>query len=166
MSNWSKSVQVELPRHNMVIDPRPQNTLLWFHCIYHDNGTTITLTRNDNFYECGPFTSRVYDPATEVVPDFNSTTYDYLGVDGEHAPRETTVLFIDPSAKIIKKEAFCDFKRIEKCFMHDGVYTIEEYAFAGCYNMKVIRLSRKLKWIEYRAFYFRDSLRLSFSHQV
>eukprot|EP00553_Chaetoceros_curvisetus_P013206 CAMPEP_0204640724 /NCGR_PEP_ID=MMETSP0717-20131115/48415_1 /ASSEMBLY_ACC=CAM_ASM_000666 /TAXON_ID=230516 /ORGANISM="Chaetoceros curvisetus" /LENGTH=105 /DNA_ID=CAMNT_0051661221 /DNA_START=114 /DNA_END=427 /DNA_ORIENTATION=+ len=93
-----KSVQVKLPKRNMVIDPRPNNQrqrtqehftcslflkFNRFECVYHVDGTTVTLTRvvdevfeayeNDeavalnraveqDYYD-GPFQFRVYDPS-------------------------------------------------------------------------------------------------------
>ena len=158
-----ESVQIELPRPNMVIDPRVNNERKCkFEFVYHDDSTTVTLTRTDHKVCRGPFQFRVYDPTTESVPDFHSTTYTYMGVEGEKAPRKTTVLIIDPSVKIIREKTFEKCWSIRKCFMHDGVQFIEKDAFSQCSNMKMIRLSRTLRRIGLDAFYACTSLHALF----
>ncbi len=156
-----ESVQFDLPQPRMVVDPRANFPRNWrFRCVnqYHGNSTKVTVTRIDDTYPSkdesldGAFTMRVYDQDTEIVPDFHATYYTYLGVNGEHAPLETTSLFVGPSVTIIKEVAFLDCRRIKTCFMCDSVHTIEESAFADCSDMKVIRLSRNLKWIKDGAF--------------
>ncbi len=157
-----RSIQTELPHPNMVIDPRVNNRdckVRRVACVYHPSGTTVTLVRiGDMSVYIDPedtFTLqfRAYDPATETVPNFESTMYHYLGVDGEKAPLDTTVLVIDQSVKVIKKEAFQDCMKIRKCFMHDNVHTIEERAFCSCEVMTVVTLSRNLKEIGEEAFF-------------
>ncbi len=66
----------------------------------------------------------MYDPVKESVPNFQLTTYFYLGVDGETAPYETKELIIAPLARIIKVDAFSGCRRIRKCNLEDGVHTI------------------------------------------
>lgn len=169
----AKSVQVELPCPNMVVDPRPndwqvrggiddpgENNRL--ECVYHNNGTTVTLNIMNGAFHGGKLDLRVYDPAIETVPDFDSTIYTYMGMDGEMAPNETTILLIDPSVKVIKNSSFYGCKRIKKCIMQDCVHTIEESAFAFCEAMKVIRLSRTLKQIKKDAFNGCNSLDVIF----
>ncbi len=100
------TVVFKLPRSNLRLDPRaihPKHLL--FDCYYHDDGITVTLKRVHNFRgynerRCS-FKMRVFDPEIEVLPDFNSKTYVYLGVDGDYAPDDTIVGIIDPSVKIL-----------------------------------------------------------------
>ncbi len=157
-----RSIQTELPNPNLAIDPRVNNhdcKIRRVVCIYHQNGTTVTLVRvghmntNVDPEDTLILQLKAYDPATEVVPNFELTTYLYLGVDEEKAPLDTTVLLIDQSVKIIKKDAFHDCVKIRKCFMHDNVHTIEDRAFCSCEAMTVIRLSLSLKRIAEEAFF-------------
>mmetsp|Transcript_9661 Transcript_9661/g.11184 ORF Transcript_9661/g.11184 Transcript_9661/m.11184 type:complete len:355 (+) Transcript_9661:121-1185(+) len=152
-------VQVEMPKSNLVIDPRPNNRQgCKFEFVYHENGTTVTLIRISGGIYVKRFDFRVYDPTIEAVPNFKSTTYFYMGVDGEHVPEETTLLLIDPSVQIIKERAFASRNKVKKCIMHNFVHTIENYAFCGCWDMQVIKLSRTLKRIGSQAFLNCESL--------
>ncbi len=188
-----KSADIELPKRNMIIDPRPNNQrerindkfgiyflkFGKFECMYHDNGTTVTLIRADedevfemyrgqkaigldidrsdveaagDDYFQGPFQFRVFDPSIEQVPDFVSTRYVYLGIVGEKAPPDTTLLIIDPTVSYIQREAFAGCDKIQKCIMHDNVEAVGFWAFVLCSSMTVINLSRSLRYIEPQAF--------------
>ncbi len=164
--SFINKVQKELPQANLQIDPRPI-----FVCDYADfnstfdvsfdtSGKVATITRNNGAEKWSgeALLFRVYDPAKEVVPCFQSTTYTYLGVDGEKAPVETIVGILDSSVRTIKEEAFEGCKNMKLCLMHDQVESIERYAFVDCSAMKSIRLSRKLKHIGYESFGFCESL--------
>ncbi len=166
---YLQSVEVKLPRPNMVIDLRPNmifddpqqqanfDRRCKFECVYHCSGrvATLTLTEIDlryNYTGHEIYEFRAYDPATEIVPSFNTTTYTYLGLDDEMAPLDTTIVFIHPSVEIIKIYAFCRRTKIQKCIMHDGVHTIDQYAFSHCESMQIVKMSRSMKQIEANAF--------------
>ncbi len=165
---YLQTVEVELPRPNMVIDPRPNMIFgnpqeqanfdrhCKFECTYNCNGmiATLTLTEIDLRYDYTGneiYEFRAYDPAVEIVPPFN-TTYTYLGLDDEMAPLDTIMLYIHPSVEIIKVHAFCSRTKIKTCIMHDGVRTIEQDAFSHCEAMKIVKMSQNLQQIESYAF--------------
>lgn len=151
----SNELKVKLPRPNLQIDSRPNNLQNWrFKCTYNGSDMTATLVRIDDDPEWDSILElRVYDPAIETVPSFDSTIYTYMGLDGEKVPQDTTSAIIDPSVRSIKERAFFACKKLRQCIMYDGVETIEFRAFSDCIAMKVIKLSRNLKHIGYRAFY-------------
>lgn len=160
-----ETLTVTLPHQDLVMDPRPNYPReCRFDFIYHDDGITVTLRRidkgrDDTYYAFKQtFEMRVYNPAIEVVPDFNSTTYTYLGVPGEKAPIETIVGIIDPTVRTIRDFTFSDCDNLKVCIMYDGVETIENDAFNDCTALKVIRLSRSLRFIGCAAFYNCKSL--------
>ncbi len=95
---------------------------------------------------------RVYDASVEHVPSFHTTTYTYLGIDGEKVPRNTIVGIVHPSVTIIQKDAFEHCHEMKHCIIHDDVDIIQEDAFYACKALKTIRLSRNLKCIGERAF--------------
>ncbi len=158
-----QSVQLKLLSPNLVIDERcnfPRNCK--FNFIYDAGGTAVTLVRTDCVgWQDGPFTFRVYDPKTESLPKFESM-YTYMGIEGERAPREATLIIIDPSVEIIRERAFEECFLLEKCFMHDGVEMIEDGAFRRCSAMSMIRLSRSLKTIGFEAFHSCEALQSIF----
>ncbi len=170
-----QSVEIELPCPNMKIDPRPNSWTdsrnRWvdpdpddnFNCrfefLYHENNTTVTVTRVDGAEDqVGPYDFRAYDPATEVVPSFTSTTYTFMGTDGERPPLNIEVLIIHSTVTTIMQHAFIYCRKIKKCFIEDGVRNIKMCAFYGCKAMKVVRLPRTLTWIGNQAFFGCDSL--------
>ncbi len=162
------SVDIKLPHPNLILDPR----LNWprfcrFDCRYHTDGVTVTLTRIGNNPVPGgyvwngvSFQMRVYDPKTEVVPRFDTTTYIYLGVDGERAPLDTIVGIIDPNVKMIKESAFCRCKMMRKCIMHGQVHTIQQFAFNHCASLEALFLSSSLKKIGVGAFLKCENIRI------
>ncbi len=98
-------MEVKLPRPGLVLDPRPNDPReCLFSIDYHDDGITVklTLTRVDTSNDDSSSSStqeqlellsvsmRVYDPAIETVPRFDTTFYRYFGQDDEHAPNGTT----------------------------------------------------------------------------
>ncbi len=87
---------------------------------------------------------RVYDPAIETVPRFDSTIYRYLGLPKERAPKQTTHVIIDSTVTTIQSGAFRACKRLKTCDMHDGIQEIGEYAFDNCQSIKTIKLSMNL----------------------
>ncbi len=129
-----------------------------FNCKYHDDKITITLTRIDNHSDDqfdhirGRFSMRLYDPEKEVVPRFDTTTYTYLGLDGERVPYNTVICIIDPSVEIIKGRTFEDCTMLHQCIMHDKVHTIECAAFMDCHSLEALFLPSCLKCIGGEAF--------------
>ncbi len=152
-------IRQNLPYSDMVVDPRGMGKLFTTKLRVGRKfeftvvGTVLIVQRTDMsggwLY---PFKLRVYDPATDLVPDFKSTTYTYLGVVGEQAPRDTIIGIIHPTVKTIKKMAFKDCVRMKKCTMEDIVQEIGTQAFQNCRGMRVIHISRKLRRIGCRAF--------------
>ncbi len=174
-----ESMEVKLPRRGLKLDPRVNRTALFypliqirFDCEYHGDGITVTLTRvrihdNNDHKICidtthtqRPFTMRVFDPETEVVPDFTSTTYVYFGLKGEMPPLETREIVIHPSTKIIRRHAFSSCHRLERCTMHDQVEIIEERAFARCASLDALFLPSSIQKIEKGAFSGCTSMRI------
>ncbi len=88
----------------------------------------------------------------EVVPRFDSDTYNYLGLKYERAPLDVRKVIVDKSVKVIQYCAFEDCEDMEVCEMHDGIEEIGPYAFSGCSNLKRIKLSKNLEWIGPTAF--------------
>ncbi len=158
-----KTITVKLPRPNLILDPR-ENWLrpCEFDCRYHADGITVTLTCIDRRRKPSgcPFTLRTYDPETETVPRFDTTTYTYMGVDGERAPYNTIVAIIDQSVHTIKKNAFQSCTNMRKCIMHDQVHTIEQTAFECCTSLEALFLPSSLRKIGQSAFYDCSSLRI------
>ncbi len=105
---------------------------------------------------------RLYDPETETVPRFmfDTTTYTYLGVDGERVPVDTVVGIIESSVKKIKENAFLNCRKMRKCVMHDKVHTIEMNAFQWCTSLEAIFLPPSLKSIGWRAFQYCFNMRI------
>ncbi len=104
------------------------------------------------------FFFRIYDPAVERVPAFNSKSYIYNGLDNEQAPCNVEEVSIDPSVRIIKQDAFADCKKMRTCKMGDNIERIEKCAFHNCISMRNIILSRNLRFIGYMAFHYCTSL--------
>jgi len=155
--NVGETVQVKLPGKNMILDPRPSYPdCIRFDCNYHDDGITVMLTRIDS--DSGSFSRigmRVYNPAIEVVPTFDSTTtYTYFGNDGEYAPRDATVIIIHPSVTIIKDSAFNFCTRLRRCIMHDRVKRISRRAFYACHYLDALFLPSSL--VEIGAYAFQN----------
>lgn len=157
------TVKKELEGQELQVDPRPIFKLhdrfnydLSFEitCEYHENGTTVTIRRTDSrrgWYEI-ELKFRVYDPAKEIVPRFDTNIYTYLGVKGEHAPDDVVKVIIHPSVKVILEEAFKYCEKMTTCVMHDDVEMIEKQAFLFCSALKTIKLSRNMKCIGRSAF--------------
>ncbi len=170
----------ELPAPNLKVDPRPifdldeyddggdalhkEMSFTITYIRYHNNNHdkfSIAIGRTDGI-ESGwkgmDLKFRVYDPSKELVPRFDTTTYKYLGVAGEHAPYNTVNTFIDPSVRIIQEYAFRGCNKMEGCIIHDDVEEIGECVFEYCHAMVTIRLPRNLKRIGKGAFHCCDSL--------
>ncbi len=159
----ARSVTTQLPRPNLIIDPRPVvfdlgGTGPWLKCnvTYHDDGRTVTITiinevEGMSSLRAEEYRFRVFDPATERVPNFESTTYNYLGND-DKAPRNTLIGNVDKSLKVVGSRAFHDCSSMKFCSIHDDVEVIEKYAFMDCKALKIIKLPRNLKRIGQEAF--------------
>ncbi len=159
-----ESTQVRLPRRGLILDPRVNDPpYCVFDCQYHDDRMTVTLTRIDSIPDDGgvhyldlpiggSFTMRVFDPATEVLPDFNSTTYVYFGIDEEIAPSNTTQVIIHPSIQTIQSDAFIGCENMRRCIMHNNVVNIGKHAFSGCEALDALFLPSSVKTIGDRAF--------------
>ncbi len=162
-------VEKELEGSNLEIDPRPiippyRDELITFEITYKHNTSRTTvaiITKIDHLDEdgwCFTLYFRVYDPAKEIVPSFNTTTYNYLGIENERAPRDTAKGIIDKSAKMIRRYAFYNCKVMKVCEMHDDVEAIQHEAFTNCSALEAIKLSTKFKLIGYDAFRWCESL--------
>ena len=129
-------------------------------------GRTLTVTRiEDGDDEPGwenEIFFRVYDPAVEEVPEFNGKTYTYHGLENEKAPKDVEEVIVDPSAKLIRDEAFIECEKMKKCTMGDNVEKIEVRAFENCHSIKNLRLSRSLRYIEENAFCHCSSIKCLF----
>lgn len=159
-NNPTNSLKLKLhPRQNLVVDPRAitlDRDGFRFECSVIDK--TLTINRLDNgtpLCDKGwpDFKVRAYDVETEVVPDFNSKTYTYMGLKDEKAPFDTKIGIVHPSVKTIRSGAFKSCKKMVHCIMGDSVVKIEGQAFGGCRLLKVVKLSRCLEYIAQRAFY-------------
>jgi len=163
-------MQVTLPRRGLKLDPRVNNLhRVRFDCRYHDDdeddGITVTLTRlPDDGHETGyigcAFNMRVFDPDSEDLPDFTSTSYRYFGHDLEYAPSDTTEVIIDQSVKTIKRGAFSHCTKIKSCVMHNQVETIDERAFSECVSLDALFLPSSIKKIGNFAFYKCTNVRI------
>lgn len=152
--NDTNIVQVELSKDNMIIDARVigMDRYAWrFECTIHRN--TLTLRRIDKYegwYSTLHF--RLYDPAVENVPKFDSKSYRYHGLENEGAPFEVEEVIVDSSVKHIKEEAFFGCGKMKRCIMTDGVERIGRFAFHDCVSIKNIQLPRFLRCICVKAF--------------
>ncbi len=156
-----ESIEFKLPSRKLIVDPRGNYpNYCKFKCLYHDDGTDITVTLNrtdvpkNHGCDVGhPFSVRIFDPNNELVPDFDSKKYTYLGIDGECVPAQTIVGIIDTSVTIIKRSAFAGCIMMRRCIFHDKVEIIEKEAFYGCVALDALFLpSSSIKNIEDRAF--------------
>ncbi len=150
-------MQVKLPRKYLKLDPRVNSPPRFkFVCHYHKDGITVTLTRVDNNYDRfvvgGPFTMRIFDPTEEPLPDFNSTVYTILGIDGERAPADIITVIIHPSVKIIQKGTFSGYRKMKRCIFHAKIEAIDESAFRDCVSLEALFLPPCLKSIGRWAF--------------
>ncbi len=157
-----QSVEVKLPRPGLVLDPRLNNRRVWlFRIDYHDDGITVTLTKiDDDKTNLRLLSMRVYDPAIETVPRFDTTFYRYMGQDGERVPYDTTHVEIYSPVKTIKMYALFLCDKLKWCKMHDGVEKIEIEAFQKCTSLEALFLPSSVKDIDYRAFYLCKNLRI------
>ncbi len=152
----TNEIRVDLQQLNLVIDPRPigYDANGWtFKCLCTIGSTYVLFSRtdkNEGWQDVLRF--RVYNSAEGPLPDFNSTTYMYYGLDGEQAPSNTVVGKVHPSVRIIRESAFINCDRMHSCIMGDGVEMIELSAFSFCTSLRVIRLSRTLRRIAKWAF--------------
>jgi len=100
---------------------------------------------------------------TEDIPDFTSTTYTYLGVDGDEAPEDVTEVVFHSSVTTIKGWAFRDCMCLGRVTIPDTVTWIEGSAFMGCHSLRfTIRFARTLEFIGDYAFAFCESLEAVF----
>ncbi len=156
----AKSLTEELPRPNLRLDPRPildggyDESEMTFDVTYHDDGITITIAKTGRKHAFEQYEFRVYDPAEEKVPNFKSSsrTYNYQGIEGDRAPGNTFVGYVDSSVTVIRESAFSHCTDMKFCFMHDDVKVIDRLGFAGCTALKIIKLPRNLKRIGPDAF--------------
>ncbi len=95
---------------------------------------------------------RVFDPEIESVPDFDSATYIYLGVDGEQAPDDTNVGIVEQSVRTIKIIAFADCMEMKRCIIHGHVVRIDQFAFWNCRSLEALFLPSSIRDIEGWAF--------------
>ena len=142
-------VDVELETDDMVVDPRAIGGSNQYSCSV--KGRILTVTRIDGDGGGRSFKMRAYMP-TEDIPDFTSTVYIYLGVDGECAPRDVTEAFLHSSVTIIQRRAFILCKSLVRITIPDTVTTIEQSAFMKCHSLRFIRFSRNLVSMGDRAF--------------
>jgi len=128
------------------------------------SGRTLTITRIDEDGDYGwdnDFSLCAYLP-TEVIPDFTSTVYTYLGLLHESAPDDTTDVIFHPSIRIIQYRAFLLCKSLVRVTIPDTVTEIEEGAFLGCDSLKFIQLPPNLEFIGRQAFSYCTSLEAVF----
>ncbi len=162
-----QSIEVKLPRRGLKIDPKasfPNNVR--FDCRYHDDDITVTLTRIDRFSNLfeiifeilfdhipnGECMMRIYDPAMEHIPKFDTTIYTYMGYDHERVPDDTTVAYIDQSVTTVKARAFSGCKKMKRCIMLNGVETIGKAAFSHCTSLDALFLPSSISSIQDFAF--------------
>ncbi len=165
------SVEEELPGPNLQIDPRAiidgylAVELTFDFTFYEDDDGTnvvdIALTKQcktecrqifDYGFGLIPLKFRVYDPAKEVVPRFDTTTYTYFGLEGERAPLDTVNGIIHALATVIGEDAFWQCNHMKFCMMHDNIERIEKNAFHDCSSLRYIKLPRSLTHIGELAF--------------
>ncbi len=154
-----ESLEVKLPQKGLKLDTRVNDpNYVQFDIRYHDDGITVTLTRLRNEYSgcCDgigrPFTMRVFDPRTEMLPNLPSTTYISYGLKRERAPWNTTEVIIHNSVRIIRKNAFSGCRNLRRIIMHEDVEAIENCAFLGCVSLDAVFLPSSLKKIGRHAF--------------
>ncbi len=174
-----ESVEVKLPRPGLVLDPRINERrnrkniepAVWkVHCRYHDDdgsdndGTAVTLTWIDNHHRpneiLGSFSMRMYDPAIETVPKFDTTFYTYMGEKDERVPHDTTHSNIHPSVRTIKEHAFHGCDKLKQCTLHNRVATIEEHAFGWCRSLEALFLPPSVNEIQTSAFCCCENIRI------
>ncbi len=153
--NGAQSCEYKLERPGHILDPRAINPLhAIFQCFYHDDGNTVTLTLqnpdeerlgSDIKLEGSDVILRVYDPAMESIPIFDTTTYIYLGMDGEFAPRNTVILIIHRSVKVIQNEAFYKCEYLKRVILHDDLEYIGWGAFSNCKSLDALFLPPNVK---------------------
>ncbi len=160
------TAEVNLPLDGLEVDPRViKYDRHGCRCEISVEGRVLKVTIVAE--SGGPLRFRVYNPATETVPEFNTKSYTYFGLEHEEAPYEVEEVIVHPSVRVILRKAFyrCLMKR---CIMGDQVLRIEEEAFYWCRNLRNIRLSKALNFIGTSAFercYSLDSLFLPSSVQ-
>ena len=89
--------------------------------------------------------------------------YFFQGLAGEIVPKDITHVIIDRKVTVIKWHAFRMCRhRLVSIIMGDNVKRIEMKAFAGCYALRFIRLSKTLEYIGYNAFKYCYSLEALF----
>ncbi len=156
--------EFKLKRPGLILDPRanyPRDVRLAYN--YHDDDgliVTITLIDDDSNGSQGYIGIRIYDPTIEAIPRFDTTTYTYLGIDGERTPRDTIVAVIDPSVRTIKKLAFRNCKKLKIVIMHNEVECINERAFMNCSSLEALFLPQRLHEIKDFAFNGCESLKI------
>jgi len=62
--------------------------------------------------------------------------YIFTGGDDEVIPPDVTRVRIDESLTVIRAHAFYYHRNIEEVVCHDGVKTVEEYAFYSCHSLR------------------------------
>lgn len=160
----TNTVEVELSKEGLVIDSRVIRLDFIgrkFECSI--KGTLLKVTRIDqNQGWRNSLHFRIYDPAVESIPEFNSKSYRYHGLEDEMAPCDVEEAIVDPSVKIIIKSAFENCKKMKRCIMGGSVERIEDGAFFNCKAMKSIRLPRSLRYIGVAAFSSCESIECLF----
>jgi len=149
----SNITSVQLPHANMVIDPRIICDFKHegYKFSFSVKGRILTITRIDGLAGWCDLRLRAYSP-TEVIPDFTSTVYTYLGVEYDCAPRDTTKVIFHPSVTVIQCCAFNGCESLVRVTIPDSVTRIEDGAFHYCDSLEFIRLPPNLEYIGDYAF--------------
>jgi hypothetical protein len=87
----------------------------------------------------------------------NVIRYTFTGEDSEVVPADATHVTVHESVKVIPSRAFYWHRNIEEFQCHDGVETIEEWAFYLCPSLRRVKMPG-VKIIEIRAFSDCDAL--------
>ena len=153
----NRNAVIRLHKEGLIIDPRCIIPLVWrcspriesaFECIINER--MLTVTRRRGGYNSEILTSkiyfRIYDPAIEDVPAFDSTVYKYHGLENEKAPITVRHVIVE-HARVIRKYAFAGCRLMKTCTLNNEIYYIKKSAFEDCVTLKYIRLPRELQYI-------------------
>ncbi len=153
----TRKVKLKLSKKGLVIDSRViglDSEGHRFECNVSED--ILTVERIDRHGEDGwdeELYFRMYDPETDILPDFTSEKYNYHGLDNEKPPFNVLEVDVGLHVKVIKEGAFANCKQLKKCTMRDNVEEIENYAFFCCEGLENVRLSRSIRCIGERAFF-------------